>query len=610
MKRQLHKITALKKLLLKLRPEKRQESPHPASVKTSLFKGIQGRLLIWFLVLSLLPAAAISIINYQISKSNLENATINDLKHVISGAISTVNAYDKNVKMGIIGLDFAQESYRDNMLGYIQKDGSRDSSRSNFVLGEGYRFFAFNQEGTLIMDPYQEGKNFLDFANSDGVNVYNEMKKLGSGKLEFKWANKAGEKEVKQLTYFTSFSSWNWMIGVSVAEENYLAATNAILLNNILIFFITAALVFGISWLIAKQFLNPILRVKDTLEEVRQGNLTARVKDVKGNDELAELCRHLNDSLDSVSTAIREVVDATQQVAASSQQMTANIEQSYNAVERVHHNVQAISTSSHELNASSQDISSVVQELVASIEQVTATTSEVVSSTESMEKSSENGLQMIRQIQSQMVEIEEVVGQSADKVNSLMISSEQIAKMSSAISSIAGQTNLLALNAAIEAARAGEAGKGFAVVASEVRKLAEQSGAAAKQIDQIIRTIRSEVQDSVDSMKKGSESVHGGSQMVRETGEAFDHILNIVKTVALQVKETSAAMSEMATGTNSTVSSVSQIVDTAEANNERAGLTLEATQEQSTNMQQIQQSSADLAKLAEKLSETVGKFKV
>jgi methyl-accepting chemotaxis protein len=574
-----------------------------------IFQGIQGRLLTWFLILSLLPAAVISTVNYQISLSNLKEASSQNLKHVITGALSTANAYDRNVKMGVFGSEFAQEGYRDNMNGYKQMDGTRDRSRSNFDLGENYRFFAFDEKGTLTMDPFQEGKDFSSFTNSDGVHVFEEMKAVGSGTLEFKWANKTGENEVKQLAYVTNFAPWNWTIGVTVNESAYLAAVNSILFNNILIFFITAAVVFGISLFIAKQFLRPILRVRDTLEEVRQGNLTARVE-VKGKDELAELGQHLNDSLDSVSTAIREVIDASQQVAASSQQMTANIEQSYSAVERVHHNVQAISSSSHELNNSSQDISSVVQQLVASIEQVTATTTEVVGSTESMEKSSETGLQMIRQIQSQMSEIEDVVGQSADKVNSLMISSEQIAKMSSAIASIAGQTNLLALNAAIEAARAGEAGKGFAVVASEVRKLAEQSGSAAKQIDQIIRTIRSEVQDSVESMGKGKESVQEGSKLVHETGEAFDHILNIVKTVALQVKETSVAMSEMATGTNSTVTSVSSIVDTAEANNERAELTLEATQEQTNSMQQIQQSSSELAKLAEKLSETVGQFKV
>jgi methyl-accepting chemotaxis protein len=572
-------------------------------------KGIQGKLLLWFLLLSLLPAAILSLLNYQISLSKLEEATTSDLKHILSGALTVANSYDDNVKFNISTKEEAQVRYRNNMLGYKNNDGTRDITRSVFALGEGFRFFAFDNLGNLIMDRYQEGKSFKDVTNSNGINAFQRMKEQGNGQFRFLWDDLGDGNEKMEVAQTTAFGPWEWIIGVSVDEDKFYAAADKILMSSLIIFVLTTLVVFGTSLLISKQFLKPILGLKDTLKEVGKGNLTARTQ-LNGDDELAELCEHLNKSLDAMSAAIREVVDVSQQVAASTQEMSANLEQNNSSVERVHDNVQAISKSSNDLNESSQNISSVVQELVASIEQVTATTTEVVGSTESMANSSENGRIMIGRITSQMAEIENVVSQSADQVNSLTNSSEQIAKMSSLISSIARQTNLLALNAAIEAARAGEAGKGFAVVASEVRKLAEQSGEAAKQIDGFIRTIRREVQDTVESMQQGRDTVREGSHLISESGEVFDHILDLVKTVSLQVKETSIAMSEMATGTNSTVSSVSHIVETAEANFSRARTTLDATQEQSASIGQIRQSSADLAKLADRLSETVSHFKI
>lgn len=98
--------------------------------------------------------------------------------------------------------------------------------------------------------------------------------------------------------------------------------------------------------------------------------------------------------------------------------------------------------------------------------------------------------------------------------------SGEINKIVELITHISDQTNLLALNAAIEAARAGEAGRGFAVVAEEVRKLAEQSSAAAKDIFALIQVIQDEFSGAVDIAGKGSESVKQGTKVITE--ERYD----------------------------------------------------------------------------------------
>lgn len=207
-----------------------------------------------------------------------------------------------------------------------------------------------------------------------------------------------------------------------------------------------------------------------------------------------------------------------------------------------------------------------------------------------------------------MMEIEDVVNQSAVNVSSLAASSEQIAKMSTSISAIAQQTNLLALNAAIEAARAGDAGKGFAVVASEVRKLAEKSGQTAKQIDEMIRKVRTGVEESVRSMSQGRETVQQGSSLVQTTGEKFHGILETVKNVSNQVKEVSSAMSEMATGTNNTIATVSEIVKTAESNSQLSGKTLRETESQNDRIRSIHRTNAEFSQQVERLNEIIRRF--
>lgn len=209
-----------------------------------------------------------------------------------------------------------------------------------------------------------------------------------------------------------------------------------------------------------------------------------------------------------------------------------------------------------------------------------------------------------------MTEMGHEAQQAQKAAEELKSGSRQIGEIVGLISSIAGQTNLLALNAAIEAARAGESGRGFAVVAEEVRKLAEQSEGAARQITELIGRNNADIGQVVGTIDTAIGAVRQGVDLVNIAGDNFREIGSLVKQVAGQVDMMSKALQEAATGSQRIVSSIKEVEilsrdAAAESQNVSA-----ATEEQSASMEEIAASSQALAKLSQDLQTAVAKFRI
>ena len=253
--------------------------------------------------------------------------------------------------------------------------------------------------------------------------------------------------------------------------------------------------------------------------------------------------------------------------------------------------------------AGAQEQSSQTTEVAAAVEQMTKTIYETTKNTGQAAEASKNagkvakeGGNIVEETIIGMNRISDVVTKSAETVQELGKSSNQIGEIVQVIDDIADQTNLLALNAAIEAARAGEQGRGFAVVADEVRKLAERTTKATKEIATMIKQIQKDTAEAVISMQTGKNEVNNGKQLALKAGDALteiisgaDKVVDIVTQVASASEEQSSASEQI----SKNIESISSV-----------------TQQSASGVQQIAHASEDLNRLTLNLQELIAQFKL
>jgi methyl-accepting chemotaxis protein len=193
-------------------------------------------------------------------------------------------------------------------------------------------------------------------------------------------------------------------------------------------------------------------------------------------------------------------------------------------------------------------LSSRVEITAASMEELAGSIREVANNAETASKDAEfarqraqEGSEVVRRTVESIGDVYSITEQLKEQVSSLGGKADSIGKVMNVISDIADQTNLLALNAAIEAARAGEAGRGFAVVADEVRKLAEKTMDATREVGGSIAAIQADVRENIKGMDRAAERVDVANRLAGESGQALGEIMEFFETVTRQVETIATA---------------------------------------------------------------------
>lgn len=413
-----------------------------------------------------------------------------------------------------------------------------------------------------------------------------------------------------------------------------------------------------VGYLVARTVTNPVKRLVDAAERVAKGDLSASV-DVRSHDEVGQLSTAFNSMIGSIRNATeelraekasveRKVEEAVQAAEAEKQYLARSVERMLGemnkfaegdltvslqaekdddigklytgfqrAVATIRSMIERVSEAVVSVSSASAEISSSTEQMAAGAQEQTSQASEVAGSVEEMTKTilensrnatattetarqareaAQQGGKVVEETVVGMRRIASVVRKSAQTVQELGKSSDQIGEIISVIDDIADQTNLLALNAAIEAARAGEQGRGFAVVADEVRKLAERTTKATKEIAQMIKKIQEDTRGAVSSMEEGTQEVDSGIKLADQAGLALREIVEISQKVTDMVSQIAAASEEQ--------SSASEIIS------KNVEAISAVTQQTAQGTQQIARAAEDLNRLTENLQGLIGNFRL
>jgi len=366
----------------------------------------------------------------------------------------------------------------------------------------------------------------------------------------------------------------------------------------------------AIAYYIAKRATLPILAILAATQKVAAGNLQVEPLKISSQDELGQLAEGFNTMLIELRDLITIVANSAEQVAASSEELTASAEQSAEAATHIAERITEVAAGTERQLYDINSSNSVIGNMTEGINQIAANSASLAKIVDKTTEAVRNGDKTVNITIEQMGNVEKTVFDSAQVVAKLGERSKEIGQIVTTISNIAGQTNLLALNAAIEAARAGEQGRGFSVVAEEVRKLAEQSQTAAKEIADLIVEIQNDTNEAILAMKQGTLEVKNGLDAVNITGAAFLDIRKLVEEMLSQINNISAEIQEMAAGSHQIVATVEDVARICQDTAGQSQSVSAATQEQSASMQEVAASSQALAKMAEDLQKAVIAFKL
>jgi methyl-accepting chemotaxis protein len=366
----------------------------------------------------------------------------------------------------------------------------------------------------------------------------------------------------------------------------------------------------GIGVLISRSVVGALQVVTADLTRLAKGDYSFNVPAafLAQKDEVGIMGRAMDGMLKAMREMIGHITKSSEQLAASSEELTASSEQSAQAANQVAGAITGVANGSVKQLKAVDETTNIVEQLCAGIQDVAVNAGNVAAAAQRTSSAAQEGGKAVEKATNQMAQIEKAVDDSAKMVGKLGERSLEIGKIVDTISGIAGQTNLLALNAAIEAARAGDQGRGFAVVAEEVRKLAEQSQEAAKQIATLINEIRTDTDKAVAVMDEGTREVRTGTEVVNDTGRTFSEIVSLIEQVSAQIHDISAAIEQMAASSQHIVVSVKEIDKISKEASAHTQTVSAATQEQLASMEEVASSSQALAKLAQELHNATGKF--
>ncbi|MBZ5706002.1 MAG: methyl-accepting chemotaxis protein [Acidobacteriia bacterium] len=337
-----------------------------------------------------------------------------------------------------------------------------------------------------------------------------------------------------------------------------------------------------VAALIARSITGAISRMVALIQEIAANNLAIEDMQITSQDEIGKAGTALNGMKNNLRDMIQSIAGTAEHVASASEEISSSATQQAQGAETQKDQTSQVATA--------------MQEMSSTVLQVSDNSNKAADAARKASETARHGGTIVDETLTKMRVIAESVGGTAKKMEELGKSSDQIGHIIGVIDDIADQTNLLALNAAIEAARAGEQGRGFAVVADEVRKLAERTTTATKEIAQMIKNIQDETKVAVGAMEQGTKQVEEGVASTAQAGDSLKEIIQMAEQVGEMITHIATAATEQSSASEQVNNNMDQIA--------------KLVKESAVGAQQSAKACQDLSGLALDLQKMVGNFKL
>jgi methyl-accepting chemotaxis protein len=358
-------------------------------------------------------------------------------------------------------------------------------------------------------------------------------------------------------------SEMTWSVLIGTAESYILQDVNTMRNYTITLTLIAIIAAAVVVFFVLTIIVKPINKVTETLKDISEGegDLTRTIP-VKGSDEITDLSRYFNKTLEKIKNLIIIIKKQVVILFDTGNELASNMSQTTAAINEINENIHTIKERIINQSASVTETGQTMQQITQNInklnDHVEAQSASVAQSSSSIEEMLAN----IKSVTSTLIKndesMRELMGTSeagrrslenvSSDIQEISRESEGLLQINSVINNIASQTNLLSMNAAIEAAHAGEAGKGFAVVADEIRKLAESSSEQSK----IIGTVLKKMKESIDKITVSTsgvltefEQIHSGVKLVSDQEDSILHAMEEQNEGSKQILEAVQQLNEI-----------------------------------------------------------------